>query len=206
MTPARIDMVLRLRQAGISDNNVLRAMELLHRAAFMDASHRHMAYEERKIPIACGQTLPAPLTVAAMAQGLDLKGEEKLLEIGTGSGYQAAVLSHLCRRVYSVERYHALSESAKDALSAQDCRNVVTKHGDGRYGWRGQAPFDAIAVTAGLRVKPVSLLSQLKNGGRLVCVMNGVLTVITKTFGDIETRTLFDVDILPIEPGKSHVM
>ena len=199
-------MILRLRQSGISDNNVLRAMEVLPRAAFCPPQHRGFAYDERDVPIACGQSLPAPLTVAAMAQGLQLTGDEKVLEIGTGSGYQAAIFSHLSRRVYTVERYHQLLGQAQEALKLHSCINVVSKHGDGRYGWRGQAPFDAIAVTARLRVKPVSLLSQLKTGGRLVCVMNETLRVYTKTFGDVDVRDMFSVKLQSLEPGKSQAL
>ncbi len=199
-------MILRLRRAGISDTNVLRAMELLPRAAFIAQEHSDFAYDERAVPIACGQTLAAPLTIAAMTQALALTGGEKVLEIGTGSGYHAAVLSALCTRVYSVERYKTLADSAKATLRGQGCANVVTRHSDGRYGWRGQAPFDAIIITAGLRVRPVTLLGQLKNGGRLVCVMDDMLTVLTKSFADIEEKTVFKTPLAPLEPGKSKIL
>lgn len=203
MNPARLDMILRLRQSGISDINVLRAMETIARTGFAPAHYSDMAYEERNLPIDCGQSLPAPLTVAVMAQALELKGAGKVLEIGSGSGYQAAVLSALCTRVYSVERYASLSAQAKTNAGAQGRDNIVFRHGDGRYGWRGQAPFDAILVTAGLKVKPVSLMSQLAPGGRLVCVMNGMLTAYGQG-GDV--REYFKVTLAPIEAGKSKVM
>lgn len=203
MNPARLDMILRLRQSGISDNGVLRAMEIIARAGFVDSQYSGMAYEERALPIACGQSLPAPLTVAVMAQALQLTGTGKVLEIGSGSGYQAAVLSALCTRVYSVERYAALSEQAKANCAAQDCGNIVFRHGDGRYGWRGQAPYDAILVTAALKVKPVSLMAQLAPDGTMVCVMDGMLTAYGKG-GSV--REYFPAILAPIEPGKSKAL
>jgi len=203
VNPARLDMILRLRQSGISDAAVLRAMETIARAGFVGGQYSGMAYEERDLPIACGQSLPAPLTVAVMAQALELKGSGKVLEIGSGSGYQSAVLSALCTRVYSVERYVTLSAAAKANAAAQGRDNIVFRHGDGRYGWRGQAPFDAILVTAGLKVKPVSLLSQLSPAGRLVCVMDGMLTA----YGPGDTvREYFKVKLAPLEAGKSKVL
>lgn len=203
MNPARLDMILRLRQSGISDNSVLRAMETIARAGFVDGKHAAMAYDDRDVPIECGQILPAPLTVAAMTQALGLTGDGKVLEIGSGSGYQAAVLSALCTRVYSVERYRALSEAAKRNASAQGHENIVFRHGDGRYGWRGQAPFDAILVTAGLKIKPAALLSQLAPDGVLVCVIGGMLTALQS---DGTAREYFAVTLPPIEAGKSKVL
>ena len=203
MNPSRLDMVLRLRQAGISDNNVLRAMETIPRAAFIDRQYSGIAYDERVIPIECGQSLPEPLTVAVMAQALGLNGQGKVLEIGSGSGYQAAVLSHLCTRVYSVERYRALSGIAKANCADHSAGNVVFRHGDGRFGWRGQAPFDAILVTAGLKVKPLALMGQLAPGGVLVCVLDGMLTALSTAK---PPRDYFPVKIAPIEAGKSKAL
>lgn len=203
MNPARLDMILRLRQAGISDNNVLRAMETVARAGFVSGEFAGSAYEERVIPIDCGQSLPAPLTVAVMAQALDLKGGGKVLEVGSGSGYQAAILSKLCTRVYSVERYRALSRQAQENCRAQGAENIVFSHGDGRYGRRGQAPFDGIVITAGIKIRPVSLMAQLAPGAKLVCVLDGMLTALSE---DGSVRKYFPVKIAPIEAGKSKAL
>lgn len=203
MNPARMDMTLRLRTAGISDNNVLRAMETLPRSAFVDSRYSQHVYSNRSIPIACGQTLPDPLTTAVMCQAARLTGEGKVLEIGTGSGYGAAILSTLCTRVYSVERYQRLLEGAQTLLTAQGIKNVVMRHGDGRFGWRGQAPFDVIVVTAGLGVRPVSLIQQLKPNGTMVCVLGGVITVISPRGPD---KTLIAANLPLIEAGKSKAL
>jgi protein-L-isoaspartate(D-aspartate) O-methyltransferase len=157
-----------LRRRGISDARVLEAMAKVPRHLFVPENYRTSAYEDRPLPIGEGQTISQPYMVAVMTQSLDLKGEERVLEIGTGSGYQAAILSLLCRKVYTVERIAALMERAKEALQKLNCKNISFRTGDGTKGWPEKAPFDGIIVTAGAPETPKILQSQLAEGGRLV--------------------------------------
>ena len=203
--PGLYDMIMRLRGRGISDTNVLRAMELVPRSAFVSLAHYGEAYDEKDLPIACGQTLPAPLKVGILCQTLDVKADHKLLEIGTGSGYTAAILSQLCTRVYSVERYQTLVQTAETALN-KHAPNVVPKFGDGRYGWRGQSPFDRILITASVRKLPKALIDQLKTGGRLVAVVDDMLTVVDKMESDIKETRILPMEISPLETGKAKAL
>jgi protein-L-isoaspartate(D-aspartate) O-methyltransferase len=157
-----------LRRRGISDPRVLEAMAKVPRHLFVPENYRASAYEDRPLPIGEGQTISQPYMVAVMTQSLDLKGVERVLEIGTGSGYQAAILSVLCRKVYTVERIAALMERARETLQEQDYKNISFRTGDGTRGWPEEAPFDGIIVTAGAPETPRILQSQLAEGGRLV--------------------------------------
>lgn len=204
--PERIDMIMALRGRGVSDNAVLRAMELVPRRRFLSLQYAPKAYEHKALPIACGQEMSTPYDVAIMTQVLDLKPEHKLLEIGTGSGYHAAVLSQICRRVYSVERYHSLLKAAETCFAELGINNVVTRHGDGRYGWPGQAPFDRILVTCGVRALPGGLMEQLATGGKLVAVADGMLTVASKARTRVEEQEIIPMTLSPIEAGKSKVL
>ncbi len=204
--PERIDMIMALRGRGVSDNAVLRAMELVPRRRFVELAHAQQAYENRTLPIACGQEISAPYDVAIMSQLLDLEPEHKLLEVGTGSGYHAAVLSQICRRVYSVERYHSLLRAAEQRFAENGINNVVTRHGDGRYGWPGQAPFDRIIVTCGVRAMPSGLMEQLAPGGKMVAVADGTLTVASKARKRVEETEIMPMKLPPIEAGKSKVL
>ncbi len=204
--PERIDMIMALRGRGVSDNAVLRAMELVPRRRFVENVHAPQAYDNRTLPIACGQEISAPYDVAIMTQVLDLAPEHKLLEVGTGSGYHAAVLSQICKRVYSVERYHSLLRAAEARFADLAINTVVTRHGDGRYGWPGQAPFDRIIVTCGVRAVPSGLMEQLAAGGKLVCVADGTLTVTGKARVRTETRDIMPMSLPPIEAGKSKAL
>ena len=160
----------------------------------------------RTLPIECGQEISAPYDVAIMSQVLALAPQHKVLEVGTGSGYHAAVLAQICKRVYSVERYHALLKQAEARFTALDIVNVVTRHGDGRYGWPGQAPFDRIIITCGVRAMPSSLLAQLAPNGKMVAVADGMLTVASKARTRIEERTVMAVSLPLIEAGKSKIL
>jgi len=204
--PERIDMIMTLRGRGVSDNAVLRAMELVPRRRFIGNAHAPKAYENRTLPIACGQEISAPYDVAIMTQVLELSPEHKLLEIGTGCGYHAAVLSQICRRVYSVERYHSLLKNAEARFADNGIVNVVTRHGDGRFGWPGQAPFDRILITCGVRAVPASLLEQLAPNGKMVCVADGTLTVASKARVRIEEQQIMPMSLPPIEAGKSKAL
>jgi protein-L-isoaspartate(D-aspartate) O-methyltransferase len=157
-----------LAARGIRDGRVLAAMAELPRHEFVDGPLRARAYEDRPLPIGRGQTISQPWIVARMTEALQLQGGERVLEIGTGSGYQAAVLSRLCRRVYTVERHEELLGRAREVFERLGLDNIVSRRGDGSIGWGSEAPFDGILVTAGAPEVPRALLTQLALGGRLV--------------------------------------
>ena len=165
---ARQRLVEELQTKGIRDLAVLRAFEMTPRHAFLPSGIRHRAYEDAPLPIGSGQTISQPFVQARYLELLQLAGKERVLEVGTGSGYQAAVLSHLCANVYSVERIAALGVRARRLLEQLGIYNVAVQLGDGTIGWRSEAPFDAIIVTAGSPTPPRPLLAQLRGGGRLV--------------------------------------
>ncbi len=152
---------------GIDDPRVLEAMSIVPRHLFVDAALASHAYQDSALPIGEGQTISQPYMVARMSQLLELKGDERVLEIGTGCGYQTAVLSRLCRRVYSIERIESLHERARQNLRKARHANVMLKCGDGMLGWEEYAPFDAIIVTAGGFASDI-WLEQLKDGGLLL--------------------------------------
>jgi len=161
-------MLERLEQGGIRDARVLEALASVPRHTLVPEALGHRAYDEAPLPIGAGQTISAPGTVAAMSAALALSGSEKVLEIGTGSAYQAAVLSRLAARVISIERVPALASRARRALDGLGVTNVVVQLGDGTRGWPAEAPYDAIVVTAGGPEIPAPLLAQLAPGGRLI--------------------------------------
>jgi len=166
---ARREMVDRqLRARRIQDPKVLEAMGQVPRHHFVSEQHRGAAYDDRPVPIGEGQTISQPYVVALMSEAAELRGDEKVLEIGTGSGYQAAVLSRLAKEVYSVEIIPALAERARATLSRLGYRNTWVKEGDGFFGWREKGPFDAILVTAAAEKVPAPLWQQLREEGRLV--------------------------------------
>ena len=199
-------MIMRIRGRGISDNAVLRAMELVARKHFVPKKHWDVAYEEQSLPTSCGQSLSPPLTIALMTQMLELNPAHKLLEIGTGSGYHTAILSKIVKRVYSVERYKQLIREAEDRFKALGITNHVIRHGDGRYGWGGQAPFDRIILTCALRAEPAMLIDQLAPKGMLVAVVDGQLTRYSKARKKVTVETLFPLSIPMIEAGKSKAL
>jgi protein-L-isoaspartate(D-aspartate) O-methyltransferase len=165
---SRRRMVERLARSGIRDARVLAALAAVPRHALVPEALGHRAYEEAPLPIGAGQTISAPGTVAAMSAALGLTGHERVLEVGTGSAYQAAVLARLAARVISVERVPALASRARRALDRLGITNVVVHLGDGTRGWPPEAPYDAIVVTAGGPELPAPLLAQLAPGGRLI--------------------------------------
>jgi protein-L-isoaspartate(D-aspartate) O-methyltransferase len=157
-----------LRGRGIKDPRVLAAMEAVPRHLFVPAHLRPFAYEDRPLPIGEGQTISQPYVVAYMSELLELRGSEKVLEIGTGSGYQAAVLARLAAEVYSIEILPSLSESARRIIDQLGFKNVYLKVGDGFFGWEEKAPFDAILLTASAPEVPKLLWRQLREGGRVI--------------------------------------
>ena len=204
--PGLIDMIMRLRGRGISSNNVLRAIELAPRRHFVPLEKRGQAYDAVNIPIACGQTLPPPMTAALLTQLLDVEDDHKVLTLGLGSGYLAAILSHMATRIYTVERYKTLIKEADARFKALDIYNIVTRHGDGRYGWPGQAPFDRIVMGYALRAEPEAVLGQLAPGGKMLAVIDGTLTLFEKPRTKISVTELMPLDLDMVEAGKSRTI
>lgn len=163
----REELVNILKQKGITNTDVLKAVGEIPRHIFVDTALEKRAYEDTALPISCGQTISQPYTVAAQTELLDVQKGKKILEIGTGSGYQAAILCHMGADVYSVERHEPLYLSAKQILQELGFR-LRLKLGDGTRGWSAYAPYDGIVVTAGAPVIPDDLVSQLRIGGKLV--------------------------------------
>ena len=157
-----------LRGRGIKDSRVLAAMDFVPRHRFVPESLRSAAYDDRPLPIGANQTISQPYIVAFMSELLELKPTDKVLEIGTGSGYQTAVLSHLVEAVSTIEILATLGERAKNILGELGFKNIAFKVGDGFYGWQERAPFDAILMTAAAPKIPEALVRQLRDGGRLV--------------------------------------
>lgn len=186
----RKNMVKRqLAARGIRDRRVLRVMEEVPRHLFVDKNSLGGAYDDNPLPIGSGQTISQPYMVAIMTELLELNGHEKVLEIGTGSGYQTAILAGLCHWVFTIERIRSLSQRAEITLSQCGCQNITFMVGDGSVGWPSEAPFDGIIVTAGSPKIPEILLDQLIEGGRLIIPVGDrfaqTLNRATKTEGGI---------------------
>ena len=165
----RMRLTLALRRSGVTDARVLEAMERTPRAAFLDRAFRDRAFEDTALPIACGQTISQPSVVGLMTQALEVGPRHKVLEVGAGSGYQAAVLARLARRVWSVERHRALARRAREVVEGRlGLTNLAILVGDGAAGLPDQAPFDRIIVTAAAEDVPADLLAQLRPGGIMV--------------------------------------
>lgn len=200
--PFRRTLVQTLAVEGIRDPNVLDAIRRVPRHLFVPVDTRDQAYDNRALPIGEGQTISQPLVVALMSEALELKGEEKVLEVGTGSGYQAAILSLLAREIHTVERREPLFGKAKETLKNLGYSNVVCHLGDGGHGLPEEAPFDCICVTAAAPAVPPPLRDQLKLGGRLVLPVGGagrqVLRSITRTVEGEETHDVTTVVFVPL--------
>jgi protein-L-isoaspartate(D-aspartate) O-methyltransferase len=206
----QIELIMQLRRRGIRDNKVLRAIELVPRELFVDPAFEDHAYKDIALPIECGQTISQPYVVAFMTEHLDLDERHKVLEIGTGSGYQAAVLSHLCRRVYTVERWRELQKAAERRFERLGIANVTTIIGDGWLGWPPQAPFDRIIVTAAAAEAPPALIDQLKMGGRMIIPLGQtrdtqMLVQIDKSEAGISEIELLPVRFVPLVHGRAGV-
>jgi protein-L-isoaspartate(D-aspartate) O-methyltransferase len=201
-TGARRRLIDELRGKGITDLAVIRAFDLTPRHQFVPSGVRHRAYEDAPLPIGNGQTISQPYVHAMYLQTLRLQGAEKVLEIGTGSGYQTVLLAHLCRHVYSVERIRPLLETARDAITECGVTNVSLLCGDGTYGWPEFAPYDAILVGAGAPEVPQPLLQQLAIGGRLIVPVGGRedqrLWEIARTESGYDRRELSEVRFVPL--------
>ena len=205
-----IRLLMKLRDSGVTDTRVLEAIEKVPREQFLPDMFHDRAYEDTALPIGHGQTISQPYIVAAMSQALEIGPRMKVLEIGTGSGYQAAVLSHLCRRVYTIERHKPLLQMAEARLEQLKVRNITTRAGDGMLGWPEVAPFERIMVTAvALREVPQPVLEQLMIGGILVIPMGDEraqhIYKITRTDDDeFESHQLWPVRFVPLLPGNPN--
>ena len=186
-----------LLHRGITDEKVLQSMTEVPRHLFVDGAMQASAYGDHPLPIAGDQTISQPFIVAAMTQALQLQGTEKVLEIGTGSGYQAAVLSRLCEKVYTVERINTLLASARKVFDQLHIYNILSRLDDGTLGWSEHAPYDAIIVTAGGPEIPEPLVEQLADPGRMVIPVGGrevqELEYLTKIDGEIKVERLESV-------------
>jgi len=178
-----------IRSRGIRDPRLLKAMETIPRHLFVDEALRDQAYNDNPLPIDERQTISQPYIVALMTEALELRGNEKVLELGTGSGYQTAILAELAERVFSIERIASLASGARKLLDFLNYFNVAIRVGDGSYGWKEESPFDAIIVTAGAPKIPKTLFGQLAVGGKLVIPVGGrhsqVLMKVTRLSEDV---------------------
>jgi len=186
-----------IKSRGIGDQRVLKVMETIPRHFFVDEALRDQAYNDNPLPIDERQTISQPYIVALMTEALNLKGNEKVLELGTGSGYQTAILAELAERVFSIERIASLASGARKILDSLNYYNVAIRVGDGTYGWKEESPFDAIIVTAGAPDIPKTLVEQLVVGGRLVIPIGGrhsqaliKLTRLSEDINDVKKEDL----------------
>lgn len=202
----QMQFLFALRSKGVTDARVLTAMEKTDRAMFVKGHFSDRAYEDMPLPIACGQTISQPSVVGLMTQALGVQPRDKVLEVGTGSGYQAAILSHLARRVYTVDRHKTLMNNARVIFQALDITNLTAFTADGSYGLPEQAPFDRILVTAAAEDPPGPLLAQLKVGGIMVLPVgqsDSVQTLIrvSRTETGFEYEELRPVRFVPLLEG-----
>jgi protein-L-isoaspartate(D-aspartate) O-methyltransferase len=211
MHPAEQQMqfVFTLRSHGVTNAEVLKAMEATPRAAFLEGIFAERAFEDTPLPIACGQTISQPSVVGLMTQALDVTRRCKVLEIGTGSGYQAAILARLARRVYTVERHRRLARRTRELLLSLGLHNITVVHADGSHGLPEQAPFDRIIVTAAAEDPPKVLIDQLRPGGIMVLPVgqsSAVQTLIrvVKTEAGLDYTDLGAVRFVPLVEGVAQ--
>ena len=200
---------LDLRSKGVTDERVLEAMEKIDRGAFVRGHFATRAYEDMPLPIACGQTISQPSVAGLMTQALEVGSRDKVLEVGTGSGYQAAILSLLARRVYTVDRHLKLVRQAREVFAALDLFNITAVSGDGSFGLPDQAPFDRIIVTAASEDPPGPLLAQLRVDGIMVVPVgqsDAVQTLIkvVRTKNGLDYQELRPVRFLPLVEGQEQ--
>lgn len=202
----KMQFLYALRSKGVTDARVLNAMEQIDRGPFIRGLFASRAYEDMPLPIACGQTISQPSVVGLMSQALQVSSRDKVLEIGTGSGYQAAILSKLARRVYTIDRHRRLVQEARGVFEAMDLNNITAITADGSFGLAEQAPFDRIIVTAAAEDPPGPLLAQLKEGGIMVLPVGQSDTVqhlirVRKTADGLEYDELRAVRFVPLLEG-----
>ncbi len=205
----KFDLLMDLKKNGIVDKSVLNIIESVDRSFFVDENLKQKSNLNIALPIDCGQTISQPQVVAHMTQSLELNKNLRVLEIGTGSGYQSYILSKLCRFVYTIERYNSLKKKAENLLRQLGTKNIFFKHADGGLGWNEQAPFDRILVTANAPEIPDNLLKQLANKGIMIIPVGDdyneqVLKKIIKNDNDIKIENLMKVRFVPLVEGKEN--
>ena len=214
--PRAAGLIDAIKRHGVKDQRVIDAVARVPRDLFVDKSFDYAAYNDTALPIACGQTISQPFVVAYMTEQLDVRENMRVLELGTGSGYQTAILAQLCRRVYSIERHKPLLREAEQRFKALGLHNIATKHGDGLLGWPEQAPFDRILCTAAMSEVPSILIEQLKPGGVLIAPVGTApksnnpfavesfsqqLTKIIRSEDGVKQQMLIPVMFVPMLPG-----
>jgi protein-L-isoaspartate(D-aspartate) O-methyltransferase len=206
----RMEFQLALRRRGIGDQAVLRAMDEVPREYFVAHGFTESAYADQALPIACGQTISQPFVVAYMTEKLEVEPQHRVLEIGTGSGYQAAVLSRLAREVVSIERYRTLADTARQRIETLGYSNVTIRVGDGMAGAPDLAPFDRIMVTAAAEEVPQALAAQLAAGGKMVVPVGPrhdaqyIVKLTKQPNGELTRQQLIAVRFVPLLPGQAR--
>jgi protein-L-isoaspartate(D-aspartate) O-methyltransferase len=205
----KMQFLFALRSKGVTDGRTLGAMEKVDRGQFVRGHFAARAYEDMPLPISSGQTISQPSIVGLMTQALNVQPRDKVLEVGTGSGYQAAILSHLARRVYTVDRHRRLTRDAEKIFDALDLHNITVITGDGSFGLPEQAPFDRIIVTAAAEDPPGPLLAQLKEGGIMVLPVGQSdavqsLIKVTRRADGLHYDELCPVRFVPLIEGLGH--
>ena len=205
----KMQFILSIRSKGVVDNNVLKALETVNREQFLKGLFAQRAYEDTPLPIECGQTISQPSVVGLMTQALRITNRDKILEIGTGSGYQTAILSYLARRIYSVERFKPLYEEARAIFRKLQLNNITSVWSDGSQGVVEQQPFDRIIVTAAAEDPPPTLLNQLKIGGIMVIPVGQSdeiqkLIRVERTENNFKYEDLCDVRFVPLLEGREE--
>ncbi len=204
----KIRLIMDLRNAGVTDTRVLAAIERVPRETFIEEAFIDQAYANQALPIHCGQTISQPLVVGLMTQALETNDRHKVLEVGTGSGYQAAILAKLTRRVYTVERHRDLMAQAEERFKTLKLHNITTMVGDGYKGWPAQAPFERILVTAAARIVPPELVAQLSDEGGIMVLPVGdaadlqqEVIRVRKDGKQFTSERLFPVRFVPLVQG-----
>jgi protein-L-isoaspartate(D-aspartate) O-methyltransferase len=206
----RMEFQLTLRRRGISDKAVLRAMDEVPREYFVTAEAADSAYADQALPIACGQTISQPYVVAYMTEQLDVQPQHRVLEVGTGSGYQAAILSRLADEVVSIERYRTLADAARERIRTLGYVNIAILAGDGMAGAPGRAPFDRVIVTAAAEEIPPPLIEQLAEGGKMVLPVGPrhgaqyIVKLVKSASGALTREDLIAVRFVPLLPGQAR--
>ncbi len=206
----RMEFQLALRRRGISDQAVLRAMDEVPREYFVAPGFAESAYADQALPIACGQTISQPFVVAYMTEQLAVEPQHRVLEIGTGSGYQAAILARLAREVVSIERYRTLADAARERIKTLGYANVTIRAGDGMTGAPDLAPFDRIMVTAAAEKVPEALVAQLAEGGKMVLPVGPrhdaqyIVKLTKQPGGGLTRENLIAVRFVPLLPGQAR--
>ena len=196
-------LIKELKIEGITENNILQAIKKVPREIFVEQQFLNQAYKNIALPIDCEQTISQPFIVAYMIACLNLKKTDKVLEIGTGTGYQTAILSHLCQEVFTIEIYENLLNKAKKKIAKLNRKNIIFKLGDGAEGWQAKVLFDAIIISAASEILPLKLLENLKNQGRLIFPKkklsgNQKLLLVKKKNGTCIEKELLDVKFVPL--------